>query len=92
MRYLPQHFLYFNALPQGQGSFRPIFVGAAGAYLLPRASLRNAISDWTTAISWASFPFRLRRPRLRGLGSIFRFSSKKAQAGDSPWGCQLCSF
>ncbi|MCG4881078.1 hypothetical protein NE636_15170 [Bacteroides thetaiotaomicron] len=23
---LPQHFLYFFPLPQGQGSFRPIFV------------------------------------------------------------------
>jgi hypothetical protein len=30
--YLPQHFLYFFPLPQGQGSFRPTFarVGRAG--------------------------------------------------------------
>ena len=24
--YCPQHFLYFLPLPQGQGSFRPIFI------------------------------------------------------------------
>jgi hypothetical protein len=41
---LPQHFLYFLPLPQGQGSFLPVFgvsrlIGETSAWKRPRSSV-----------------------------------------------------